>query len=213
MNAQYKNMNEAAKAVFIKNIKAVKQDDEEQMFATLVKIYNRFKEDDNPYEIIYMVDDKKQFIKELERAEDATFEELIKARSMGARYVWQVDGLQEVYFDILESAIIDEFEKIFDYAMMYPKDYADFLSLCLAVNMFDQFDSDTTDPSKADKEITINGKTYNKCYFSNKQWNEIENPCAYCSEAVQLACARSKKQFCCEEHCCFIDLGSVLGEQ
>lgn len=213
MNAQYNNFVEAAKATFVKNYTFCKQDDEEAMMITLVKAYNTYKESDNPYELIYVIDDKRQFIKELERAEDATFEQLMKARLMGARYVWQNDGLEEVDFNRLASVIAeDEFENIFDDAMITPQYYADFLALCLSPYMFDKLEAEGN-PSKAANEITINGRTFNKCYFDDKKWNEIENPCAYCHDEVQSACGKNGEQFCRCEHCCFIDLGLTLGEQ
>lgn len=215
MKAQYENMVNAAKNEFVKNFAMLKQDEEEQFFATLVKIYNRFCSDDNDmYQCIYEVGDKRQFTQALERADEDTFNQLCKARSMGAQYVWQEgDGLMELQLGRLAEVVADEFEKIFDYAMMSPQEYADFISLCFSVNMYECVDLKPTDSDKAPEEITINGKTYNKCYFGKQQWEDVYDPCAYCHEAVQGECLKSKNQccFCRNEHVCYIDLADVLG--
>ena len=61
----------------------------------------------------------------------------------------------------------------------------------------------------AKRTIEINGKTYNKCHISRKQWKECSTPCMYCD--LQAECD-IHNPFCCNEHVCYIELDAVYGE-
>lgn len=65
--------------------------------------------------------------------------------------------------------------------------------------------------SPAPNTIEINGRTFNKCYISDKQWDECSTPCQYCHCKVQEACNRDNP-YCKIEHACYVDLGNIMGE-
>ena len=217
MNTLYENMVKAAKNDFVKNFAMLKQDEEEQFFATLVKTYNRFCEDNgSPYERIYIIKNRLELIREMEKADEATFNELCKARSMGVQYAWQMgDGLQEIDLGTLAEEIKEEFEPLFEMVMNDPKGYADFLPFCFSVGMYNGIGYENMEAIPAPSAITINGKTYNKCFINDKQWDDVENPCSYCHKEVQRECMKHNNEccYCRNEHACYIDLGAIWGEQ
>ena len=64
----------------------------------------------------------------------------------------------------------------------------------------------------AKNEIEINGRTYNKCHISKKQWEECMTPCVFCHSNVQKEC-NLVSPYCDHEKVCYIDLGAVYGEE
>lgn len=68
---------------------------------------------------------------------------------------------------------------------------------------------------KAPDTININGKTFNKCHVSKKQWDECITPCTFCHKDIQKDCAKKMKPDFCHgqgEHVCYIDLMAIYGE-
>lgn len=205
-----KNLANIALNNFKKAFINLKQDQEDEFFALLVKTYNLFCEDNgSECECIFIVHDNDEFVNDLNHSDSETFDQLVKARSMGEKYVWQMgDGLQSVSLGTLAECIEEEFTPLFNYALMYPKQYADFLQVCLSPLAI--HDETAEEDEKAPTEICIDGKLYNKCYINSDQWSDCLTPCAFCHECVQAACSkREGTQFCKGERVCFIDLGDI----
>lgn len=65
--------------------------------------------------------------------------------------------------------------------------------------------------SPAPNTIEINGRTFNKCHISDKQWEECVTPCTFCHCKVQESC-NTDNPYCKEQHVCYVDLGNIMGE-
>lgn len=68
-----------------------------------------------------------------------------------------------------------------------------------------------SDENVAPATIDINGRTFNKCCISDKQFNECITPCVFCHSIVQEHC-KEPYRFCGDEQVCYIDLGAIYGE-